>query len=348
MEFSTIILTITKEISFCKRLLVSPRFYFGCVVLQVFILAIFVSLKNSNNGDMMLVIKERKAQDELFNKTVLNCLSFNTSEPQPKRECPIISPYLIGHKKPDISDDFSWEDTLQKHNSVRCGGHFRPSNCKARQKVALLIPFRNRYAHLKIFINHIHPFLMRQQLEYGIYIIDLDDEIQFNRGLLLNVAFLEASKEYDYDCYIFHDVDLLPENDYNFYRCSDLPRHMSVAVDKLNYKLPYVELFGGVSAMTKDQILFVNGFSNKFSGWGGEDDDMFNRLEFHHMTVLRSIYNISRYIMLKHTKSQPNPARFKLKSTGMKRMRQDGVKNLKYQIMKRTDYPLFTYIKITL
>lgn len=29
--------------------------------------------------------------------------------------------------------------------------------------------------------------------------------------------------------------------------------------------------------MTKDQIYFVNGFSNKFSGWGGEDDDMYNR-----------------------------------------------------------------------
>lgn len=45
----------------------------------------------------------------------------------------------------------------------------------------------------------------------------------------------------------------------------------------LYYRLPYAAIFGGVSAMTKDQILFVNGFSNKFSGWGGEDDDMFNR-----------------------------------------------------------------------
>lgn len=45
----------------------------------------------------------------------------------------------------------------------------------------------------------------------------------------------------------------------------------------LYFRLPYVAIFGGVSAMTKDQILFVNGFSNKFSGWGGEDDDMFNR-----------------------------------------------------------------------
>jgi hypothetical protein len=63
-----------------------------------------------------------------------------------------------------------------------------------------------------------------------------DDRMIFNRGLLLNIGYLEASQEYDYDCYIFHDVDLLPENDYNIYRCSDLPRHMSVAVDKFDYK----------------------------------------------------------------------------------------------------------------
>lgn len=188
---------------------------------------------------------------------------------------------------------------------------------------------------------------MRQQLEYGIYIIDLDEKIPFNRGFLLNVGFVEASKEYDYDCYVFHDVDLLPENDYNIYRCSDLPRHMSVAVDKFNYKLPYVEIFGGVSAMTKDQILFVNGFSNKFSGWGGEDDDMYNRLKFHHMTVLRSMNDVSRYTMLKHKQSPPNPNRFKLIKTGMKRVKQDGVQNLKYNVTERTEYALFTYLKIT-
>ena len=39
-----------------------------------------------------------------------------------------------------------------------------------------------------------------------------------------------------YDCAIFHDVDLLPENDKNLYTCPDQPRHMSVAVDELAYR----------------------------------------------------------------------------------------------------------------
>ncbi|XP_062574800.1 beta-1,4-galactosyltransferase 1-like, partial [Saccostrea cucullata] len=172
-----------------------------------------------------------------------------------------------------------------------------------------------------------------------------DKKIMFNRGVLLNVGFLEASKEEDFDCYLLHDVDLLPENDHNLYRCSELPRHMSVAEDKFNYKLPYI--FGGVSAMTKDQILFVNGFSNKFSGWGAENDDLYNRLMFHNMTILRSMPDVSRYIMLKHRQSPPNPARFKLLSTGMKRVMQDGIKILRYKILKRTEFSLYTYIKIS-
>ena len=39
-----------------------------------------------------------------------------------------------------------------------------------------------------------------------------------------------------FDCFIFHDVDLLPENDRNLYTCPEQPRHMSVAVDKFNYR----------------------------------------------------------------------------------------------------------------
>ncbi|XP_061195040.1 beta-1,4-galactosyltransferase 1-like [Saccostrea echinata] len=254
----------------------------------------------------------------------------------------------VGFRKPVINDEINLKETLQKYRSGKCGGHFLPSNCKARQKVALFIPFRNTYEHLKIFLNHMHPFLTRQDLEYKIYIIDLNERILINRSPLLNVRFLEASKDEDYDCYFFHDVDLLPENDYNLYRCSELPRHMSVSKDKFNYQLPYDTFFGGVSAMTKEQILFVNEFSNKFSCWGGEDDDLFNRLIFHNMTVLKSMSDVSRYIILNHKQSPFKPERFKLLSTGIKRVMQDGIKNLKYKMMKRTNYPLYTYIKISL
>lgn len=54
------------------------------------------------------------------------------------------------------------------------------------------------------------------------------DDKKFNRAMLFNVGYKEASQEYDWDCYIFHDVDLLPEDDRNIYSCATTPRHMSV------------------------------------------------------------------------------------------------------------------------
>ncbi|KXZ75832.1 Beta-1,4-N-acetylgalactosaminyltransferase bre-4-like Protein [Tribolium castaneum] len=41
----------------------------------------------------------------------------------------------------------------------------------------------------------------------------------------------------NYDCFIFHDIDLLPEDDRNLYTCPPgQPRHMSVAVDIFKYR----------------------------------------------------------------------------------------------------------------
>jgi len=37
-------------------------------------------------------------------------------------------------------------------------------------------------------------------------------------------------------------------------------------------------IFGGVSALSSDHMRAVNGYSNQFWGWGGEDDDMSLRL----------------------------------------------------------------------
>jgi len=109
-------------------------------------------------------------------------------------------------------------------------------------------------------------------------------------GKLMNVGFVEASRLYGWHCFVFHDVDLLPEDDRNLYTCPQQPRHMSVAVDKFNYKcafnqdfifktsfpyrLPYSTLFGGAEALTNSQFTKMNGFSNDFWGWGGEDDDI--------------------------------------------------------------------------
>ncbi|XP_015782383.2 beta-1,4-N-acetylgalactosaminyltransferase bre-4-like isoform X1 [Tetranychus urticae] len=104
--------------------------------------------------------------------------------------------------------------------------------------------------------------------------LDQSGNETFNKGVLMNAGVKEALKDNDYHCFIFHDVDLIPEDDRNLYSCPSEPRHMSVAVDKFNYTLPYSYLVGGVFAITKAHFVLVNGYSNLYWGWGGEDDDM--------------------------------------------------------------------------
>lgn len=50
-------------------------------------------------------------------------------------------------------------------------GVYKPPDCIARESVAILIPHRGREQHLLYLLQHLHPFLQRQQLHYAIYVI---------------------------------------------------------------------------------------------------------------------------------------------------------------------------------
>lgn len=57
----------------------------------------------------------------------------------------------------------------------------------------------------------------------------------FNRAKLLNIGYLEALKDFSWDCFIFHDVDLVPENDHNLYKCEQQPKHLVVGRNSTGY-----------------------------------------------------------------------------------------------------------------
>nr|XP_033799335.1 beta-1,4-galactosyltransferase 4 isoform X3 [Geotrypetes seraphini] len=192
--------------------------------------------------------------------------------------CPALSPHLRGSTQLSFKPSLTLEE-LEKDNPKVHKGRNHPSECRSLQRVAILIPYRNREKHLLYLLKHLHPFLQRQQLDYAIYIIHQAGNGRFNRGKLLNVGYLEALKEEKWDCFIFHDVDLLPENDFNVYLCDNEPKHLVVGRNVTGYRLRYQGYFGGVTAMTGDQFDKVNGFSNNYWGWGGEDDDLRVRIQ---------------------------------------------------------------------
>lgn len=148
--------------------------------------------------------------------------------------CPETPPNLTGKIELDLSEE-PIDDVQEKlKENLYPGGYYTPSICQARHRVAIIIPYRNRPKDLAIFLKNIHPFLMKQQLEYGIFVVEQTVGTKFNRGMLLNVGYLEAKKIKNWDCFIFHDVDLLPMDDRILYSCSKHPRHLAVAVDKFD------------------------------------------------------------------------------------------------------------------
>lgn len=79
----------------------------------------------------------------------------------------------------------TWAELESKFLNLQAGGRYRPRNCTSHHRVAIIVPFRDRDIHLKIFLNNIHPLLQRQQLDYGIYIVDLVSERTFDLNPLL-------------------------------------------------------------------------------------------------------------------------------------------------------------------
>ncbi|XP_063082710.1 beta-1,4-galactosyltransferase 1 [Cavia porcellus] len=267
----------------------------------------------------------------------------------PLPACPEESPRLVGPMLIEFNIPVDLELLAKQNPEIRMGGRYTPKDCISPHKVAIIIPFRNRQEHLKYWLYYLHPILQRQQLDYGIYVINQAGDGMFNRAKLLNIGFQEALKDYDYNCFVFSDVDLIPMDDHNAYRCFPQPRHISVAMDKFGFRLPYVQYFGGVSALSKQQFLTINGFPNNYWGWGGEDDDIFNRLVFKGMSISRPNAVVGRCRMIRHSrdkKNEPNPQRFSRIAHTKETMHSDGLNSLTYQVLGIERHQLYTQITV--
>lgn len=238
-------------------------------------------------------------------------------------------------------------DVIEKHN-IEPGGVWKPKTCVPMYKVAIIIPYRNRLHNLKDFLAYMHPFLQKQLLEYRIVVVEQTSKRSFNRAKLFNIGFTEAEKLNNYPCYIFHDVDLIPLNPNNIYACTELPRHMSANIDVFNYKLPYSDILGGAVAILKKQFIAINGFANTFFGWGGEDDDFYNRVTRNGTKICRFSPNVSQYIMLNHVKEIPSADRFYFLYSGKERYNTDGLNSLKYSVLLKEMLPLYTRLLVDL
>ncbi|KJH44759.1 N-acetyllactosaminide 3-alpha-galactosyltransferase [Dictyocaulus viviparus] len=279
----------------------------------------FTSQKAFKNSNMTnLTTPSTKALELLVTKNItemgkLSCSTISTKQLQ---NCSIRE----YRGRIDITmEPRSIEELERKYQYLQPGGHFTPTDCKALSKIAVVIPFRDREEHLKILLNHMHNFLTKQKLDYAIIVVEQIDGQIMNRAKLLNVGFVESKKLYDWQCFLFHDVDVLPEDDRNLHTCPfENPRHMAVALNKFDYKLAYEGMFGTSSALTTEQFLKTNGFSNRYWGWGGEDDDMYTSCRYKLLTLTKRDWSI------------------------------DGLNSLSYKLVNITFKRLYTHILVDL
>ncbi|XP_065218193.1 beta-1,4-galactosyltransferase 1-like [Planococcus citri] len=298
---------------------------FKLFLLFLTLLVLFNTLLYTQFFTVFEVIPQNKVLSNLVadknrNSTLVNC-TFHTFDSS-----------RLHYPDINVPDDLnSWAKKLNISK-----GEWKPHDCTALFYVAIIIPYRNREEHLKIFLYNIHPFLQKQNVHYRIYVIEQSDPLNFNRGKLFNIGYIEALKDHTYPCFIFHDIDLLPQNYNNIYACTRYPRHMSSSIDKFRYQVPYDRNFGGVTAILSEQYRQVNGFANSFYGWGGEDDDFFNRVRISSLRVSRFAQELSRYASLPHKLAEPTGDRFDKLNRGVYTYSKDGLNSLSYQVASKS------------
>ncbi|KAF5399781.1 N-acetyllactosaminide 3-alpha-galactosyltransferase [Paragonimus heterotremus] len=203
----------------------------------------------------------------------------------------------------DIDVAPTYLDILRLHPDV-CNGSWAPRECLTRQKIAVLIPFRDRELHLRLLLHRLHSVLQHQLIAYKIYVVEQFGNDPFNRGLLMNIGIREALlRDPDINCFIFHDVDLLPENSGNLYLCDAHLRHLSSGIDEFRYHVPFSNYAGGVTALSKKNVFQINGFPNRYWGWGNEDDELCARSFAHGIMLSRPPPYVGQYHAVRHVKS---------------------------------------------
>ena len=221
-------------------------------------------------------------------------------------------------------------------------------------KLAIIVPFRDRYDHLKKFIPHMRSYLKNKDVDYNIFIVEQVDNKPFNRAKLLNIGFSETKNDYNYFC--FHDIDLLPVNDdCDYSYCLGVCK-LSYYVSQFNFQPRPINELGGVTMFDKKSYIEVNGYSNNYWGWGVEDNDLGERCRKKNITFsLRE----GRYLSLPHKPSGDTMGGITSQETNENRKYfidnidsddffQSGLSNLKYQKIKEEVTAAYTKIMVEL
>ncbi len=195
------------------------------------------------------------------------------------------------------------------------------------KRCAFIIPFRDRYPHLTRFIPHYR----KRFPTIKIFVIEQANGKPFERGTLINIGYLEFKYEFDY--FVCHDVDmLLNKGSYDY---AENPTQLATHVEQFEYQIPCPDYFGGVTMFTNEDFEKVNGYSNKFTGWGAEDTLLYRDTI---AAGLKVSYRDNYYSSLRHARPIVNEEyEHNLKVLASGKGAEDGLTSCQYKVIQRGD-----------
>ena len=194
------------------------------------------------------------------------------------------------------------------------------------KKLSIIVPYRNREEHLEIFLKTIKERI--NVTNYDILIVEQDNQKPFNRAKLLNIGFDLKKDESDYFC--FHDVDMMPEEaDYSYVI---KPTHGFHAIKHLGYRLSANSNYGGVNFFNKEDFIKINGYSNEFWGWGGEDNDLLFRVKAKGFPLHRRLGKFDNLLHERAPKNTPEYQKNVERITVLYDYDSDGLNSLEYKL----------------
>ena len=225
-------------------------------------------------------------------------------------------------------------------------------NLKNKYKLNVIIPIRNREEDLNNITDRLEEIFNSQGIHAKYYIIEQSKKNKFNKGKICNAAFIESLKDGFTDNYLFNDVDVYPqktkENNVIDFKYHQNKKH------KNNIRHPYGfnHCLGCLFMLKADTYKKINGFSNQYYGWGGEDHDIQKRAEVLGVDIDRSkfikrgnkkkIYDDWSKEKITNRNNKTNQdIKFKLRdmyNSDKNTIKKDGVNNCHYKIVNTSLY----------
>ena len=204
------------------------------------------------------------------------------------------------------------------------------------EKYRISIPYRNRQDNL----NKIIPILNNKfkGSDFKIQVVEQDNEMPFNIAYLINIGFdIFRNQEKDLEwTYIFHPVDCYPiDVDYNIYNKDIVALCQGESI------------WGNAYCYKPSSYVKMNGYSNDYWGWGGEDHEPQKKSKLFRLSLEKRSIDFDQTENksdCSHITNSRNIATLSVKT--FEDFIKDGLNTIKYDILEKEILDGYDFYKV--